>query len=259
MNYKNWLLASFAVILPSIMTAEAIAENAENKAMLDQSQEAVAQRRYEQARPRKEAPIDPKVLDGYIGYYQLVPGNIFSITRDGSHLFVQTTGGQPNEILPESDRDFFFARGAAQISFVTDEQGKASELVLHAGGFDRTATRIEETEAKAYAETLERRIKDSVPAPGSEAALRRHIEALRRGQPLYDEMGPGVAWNTRERLAFTEKDLKSLGELHSVTFKGVGRGGSDVYDVRFAGGDTEWRIFLAPDGKTRNLSYRFLP
>jgi hypothetical protein len=36
--------------------------------MTDQSDYAVEQCCYEQARPRKEAPIDPQLLDGYVGY-----------------------------------------------------------------------------------------------------------------------------------------------------------------------------------------------
>ncbi|WOJ91158.1 DUF3471 domain-containing protein [Methylocapsa polymorpha] len=227
--------------------------------MIDQSEDAIAQRRYEQARPRKEAPIDPKLLDGYVGYYQLAAGPIFSITRDGGRLFAQLTGQQASEIFPESDREFFSKVVMAQITFVTDGQGRASELVLHQNGFDQAAKRIDEADAKSAADNLARRIKEKIPTPGSEAALRGAIAAEQRGQPNYDQMGEALALAARQQLPMIRKDFESLGALQSVTFKGVGRGGWDVYDAQFAGGATEWRINLAPDGKIDGLIYRHLP
>jgi hypothetical protein len=37
---------------------------------------------------------------------------------------------------------------AAQLSFVTDEQGRATELVLHQRGFEQHDRRIDEADAK---------------------------------------------------------------------------------------------------------------
>ena len=56
-------------------------------------------------------------------------------------VVVQATG-QPNfEIFPEGDRDYFLKVVDAQITFVTDGQGRATELVLHQGGRDQHAKR----------------------------------------------------------------------------------------------------------------------
>lgn len=46
------------------------------------------------------------------------------------------------QIFPESDRDFFLKVVDAQITFVTDAQGRATELILHQGG-DHHAKRID--------------------------------------------------------------------------------------------------------------------
>jgi CubicO group peptidase (beta-lactamase class C family) len=92
---------------------------------------------------RKQVALDPKIFDGYVGRYELQPKIIFTVTRDGEHFFAQLTG-QPNfEIFPESARDFFLKVVDAQISFVTDSNGHASELILHQGGLDQHAKRIE--------------------------------------------------------------------------------------------------------------------
>jgi D-alanyl-D-alanine-carboxypeptidase/D-alanyl-D-alanine-endopeptidase len=53
----------------------------------------------------------------------------------------QATGQSKIEIFPESTKDFFLKVIDAQITFVTDSQGKATELILHQGG-DHTAKRV---------------------------------------------------------------------------------------------------------------------
>ncbi len=89
----------------------------------------------------KEVAVDPRLFDGYVGSYQLTPNFILTVTREGDHLFVQATGQAKAEVFPESDRDFFYKVVDAQITFVTDSQGKATELILHQGG-DHSAKRV---------------------------------------------------------------------------------------------------------------------
>jgi len=90
----------------------------------------------------KEITVNPKLFDGYIGKYQLAPDFTLTITRHGDHLFAQATGQGMLELFPEGERDFFLKVVDAQITFVTDTSGRASELILHQGG-DQPAKRIE--------------------------------------------------------------------------------------------------------------------
>jgi serine-type D-Ala-D-Ala carboxypeptidase/endopeptidase len=92
---------------------------------------------------RTEIAVDPQAIEKYVGRYQFAPSAIFTITRDGGHLFEQLTGQGRFEIFPESERDFFLKVVDAQISFETDGQGKAVALVLHQNGIDQRARRIE--------------------------------------------------------------------------------------------------------------------
>ncbi len=46
-------------------------------------------------------------------------------------------------IYPESESDFFCKDVDAQITFKKDKDGKVTELVLHQGGADISAKRIE--------------------------------------------------------------------------------------------------------------------
>jgi CubicO group peptidase (beta-lactamase class C family) len=90
-----------------------------------------------------EVTVDPKLFDGYVGSYQLVPNFIMTVTREGDHLFVQATGQPKIEIFPESVSDYFLKVVDAQITFVTDSNGRATELILHQNGLDQHGKRLE--------------------------------------------------------------------------------------------------------------------
>jgi serine-type D-Ala-D-Ala carboxypeptidase/endopeptidase len=92
------------------------------------------------AAPPKEhsqVSVDPKLFEGYIGKYELVPN-----TRDGDRLFGQATDQPKFEMFPKSDRDYFLKVVDAQITFLTDDKGKATELILHQNGRDQRGKRV---------------------------------------------------------------------------------------------------------------------
>jgi serine-type D-Ala-D-Ala carboxypeptidase/endopeptidase len=82
------------------------------------------------------------IFDGYLGQYQLAPNFVLTVTKEGNELFVQATGQPRFQLFPQSDRDYFLKVVDAQITFNTDGQGRATELVLHQNG-DHTAKRIQ--------------------------------------------------------------------------------------------------------------------
>jgi len=47
------------------------------------------------------------LLEGDVGEYQLAPGFVIEVTREGNQLFIQATGQSKLPILPESEPDFF--------------------------------------------------------------------------------------------------------------------------------------------------------
>jgi hypothetical protein len=210
----------------------------------------------EPIKEHKEITIDNKVFDSYLGSFQLAPNAIMAITREGNQLFEQLTGQPKAELFPEGDKKFFLKVVDAQISFDTDAQGKATQLTLHQNGRDTVAKRIDEAEAAAMLAAIEKRFKDQKPAVGTEAAVRRSIEELRVGQPKYELMSPAFADVTRKQLPQLKELINHLGALQSVTFKGVGKGGADIYEVKFEQGSTEWRITLDADGKTAGMGFR---
>ncbi len=91
----------------------------------------------------RQVAVDSRIFDGYVGRYQLMPDIVITVTREVDRLFVQATGQPKAEIFPESDRDYFLKIVDAQITFVLDNQGRTSGLILHQYGKDMQARRIE--------------------------------------------------------------------------------------------------------------------
>jgi CubicO group peptidase (beta-lactamase class C family) len=92
---------------------------------------------------RTLAKVDPKIFDRYVGAYQLAPNFILAVRRDGDRFFAQATGQRAVEIFPESDNEFFAKDVDIQITFVTDNQGRTTELIVHQSG-DHHAPRIQQ-------------------------------------------------------------------------------------------------------------------
>lgn len=228
--------------------------------MIEASFDAIARRRYEQARPRTAIQIDSRVLDRYVGHFRFEgSGQVGAIKRDGDRLFTQLIGQPILEIFPESDREFFLKIAAIQIVFAVEPDGTTNALTLHQDGLEQTAIRIDDHEAERAAIELAKRIDDKKPFPGSEEAVRRVIKEFQQGAVDYDRMSDALATLTREQAPVITAELASAGALRAVLFKGVARDGWDVYDVNFANGNTEWRIALASSGRIEGLVLRMLP
>ncbi|HEV2423411.1 MAG TPA: serine hydrolase [Terriglobia bacterium] len=96
---------------------------------------------------RTEVKVDPAIFRGYLGRYRLAPNFILTVTQEGDHLMTQATGQDKVEVFPESDRKYFAKVVDAEITFVCDSRGRATELILHQGGEDHHARRVEGGEA----------------------------------------------------------------------------------------------------------------
>jgi len=91
---------------------------------------------------RKEVPIDAKLLAEYAGSYQLAPGVTLTVTPKEGRLGIQLTGQPPLDAYPESDKDFFLKVVDAQLTFTRNAEGKVDAVVLHQGGADQRAARV---------------------------------------------------------------------------------------------------------------------
>ncbi len=81
-------------------------------------------------------------LQRLVGTYELAPNVNFTITVKDGNLFAQLTGQSAFQIYPTSKLEFFYKVVEASITFVEDENGKITSLILHQNGQDMPAKKI---------------------------------------------------------------------------------------------------------------------
>jgi CubicO group peptidase (beta-lactamase class C family) len=91
---------------------------------------------------RTVAKVDPALYDAYVGEYELQPGFVLSVTREGDRLMTQATGQAKVEVFPSSETEFFLKVVDARLTFVRGADGRVESLVLHQGGRDVPARRL---------------------------------------------------------------------------------------------------------------------
>jgi hypothetical protein len=89
-----------------------------------------------------EIDVDTRILDTYVGEYELGPNFILTVTRDKSQLITQATGQGKIEIFAESETKFFVKVMDAQLEFIKDVSGKVEKLILTQGGRKMDAKKI---------------------------------------------------------------------------------------------------------------------
>jgi hypothetical protein len=86
--------------------------------------------------------VDEKILETYVGKYEVTADFSFTITREQDRLFLQATGQEKLEMFAETQTKFFLKVNDAQIEFVKDNPGKVIKAILNQGGKQTDARRI---------------------------------------------------------------------------------------------------------------------
>jgi hypothetical protein len=96
----------------------------------------------EAPRERRALRLDSEILDLYAGKYDLGPGQVMTVTRDGDKLMAQMPGTPKFELLPESETRFLLGDLPTKIEFVKDEKGQCDHFVLRQAGMEFTVRKI---------------------------------------------------------------------------------------------------------------------
>lgn len=95
--------------------------------------------------------LDPKISDAYLGVYKLAAGMYLTISRDGDRFLAQRSGQSDLEIQPESETNFLYTTVDGQLTFLRDDQGMVTGLVVHQNGTDQQAAKIAiSTDSRIY-------------------------------------------------------------------------------------------------------------
>ncbi len=90
----------------------------------------------------KETKVNPAVFDAYVGGYEIAPGFILTVTREGDKLMGQATGQSKAELEPVSETQFTVSFAGATVTFEKDSAGKVTGLVLVQNGRTINAKKI---------------------------------------------------------------------------------------------------------------------
>ena len=92
---------------------------------------------------RKAVVLDGALLDTYAGSYQMAPGFVLEVRRDGEQLVGQATGQPPLNLLASGEGAFFVKQiDSASVRFEKGADGKVDKLVWTQKGRARAAPRI---------------------------------------------------------------------------------------------------------------------
>ena len=78
--------------------------------------------------------IDAKLFDTYVGEYEVGPGFVLRVFREGDKFLTQATGQGVFEIFPESETVFYPRAFVAKLTFVKDADGKVTGLRIDQNG-----------------------------------------------------------------------------------------------------------------------------
>ena len=109
---------------------------------------------YELPKQRQAIELDPAIYDAYVGQYELEPGWIMNVTKEANCIFTQWVGQKRVELFPESSTKFFTKLIDSQRTFVVDETGKATQVIVHQGGRNRVANRVASDREQARASLI---------------------------------------------------------------------------------------------------------
>jgi CubicO group peptidase (beta-lactamase class C family) len=98
--------------------------------------------KYDTPEMKKFVKVDPDLLNEYVGKYELNPKFYFVITGDNTHLYCQANAQKKLEIYPVSEKKFYVQEVDAYISFERGKNNKIERLILHQGGKERAARKI---------------------------------------------------------------------------------------------------------------------
>ncbi len=77
---------------------------------------------------------DASTYGAYVGEYELAPNFIITVTKEDDRLMAQATAQPKWELFPQAPNEFFYKVVDAQITFVRNDQGHVTSLILHQNG-----------------------------------------------------------------------------------------------------------------------------
>ena len=98
---------------------------------------------FKPAAERKEIKLTEKVLNSYVGEYQMGPDRTLTVSLKDGYLWGQPTGQDARQMFPETQTMFFLKDIPYEVSFTKDAKGVVTGMTMRQdGGPVRELTKI---------------------------------------------------------------------------------------------------------------------
>jgi len=93
---------------------------------------------------KEEVRVGADILDTYAGQYKFdKDGTVIAVSRKGNRIVTEFPGQVPLAFFPESETKFFMKEASITLTFIVDEGGEVTALVLHQSGRDSGAVKVD--------------------------------------------------------------------------------------------------------------------
>lgn len=200
-------------------------------------------------------PQQIATLDRYVGYYSRNRAlGVTTITRKHAKLLLEPIGQPTLELAQTDEAAFALEKFDLVLFFEALEEGAAKRLIFWQRGVAIRLERIDEEAARVIKQAIVDRIRDRVPLPGSERALRQILETGKEGDLNCDQMSAEFAQVVRAQGPYWRIMRQYFGPIVSTQFVRVSNQGWDIYKVQHENDVHQYRIALGDDGKVYGFS-----
>jgi CubicO group peptidase (beta-lactamase class C family) len=136
---------TYAIRDPVTQLYVIVLSNVENPAAVDVAQGLAAiayGEPYDMPGQPPAVEVDPAVLQKYAGSYQVSADMTVTITAEAGHLLAELPGQPKFELFPTSETEFFAKIADVKLHFEVGADGAVTELVIHEGGHEIHAAKV---------------------------------------------------------------------------------------------------------------------
>ena len=91
---------------------------------------------------KKLVAVPDNISSAYVGKYEISPGFILTITKEGGQLKAQATGQGKLDLYPEAENKYFVKVAPIGLEFIKNASGVVESLVIHQNGAKIPAKKI---------------------------------------------------------------------------------------------------------------------
>ena len=128
------LLAGVALLQPALTRAQAAAS--------PQTPTQSAAKAPVPSPDRKSIKVPEKVLETYVGEYELTPERILTITLEDGSLWGQPTGQSKRQLFAESQTKFFLKDSPVEVTFRKEKEKVVGLVMTRSDGSQRELKKI---------------------------------------------------------------------------------------------------------------------